>query len=421
MGAVEDGISYLTAQSGASLMALFWFTILFEIPRYTLSFLAAAIAAARTGRAPSADPSDHRISVIVAGHNERDAIERCVMSLREQSVVPDEIIVVSDGSGDGMAGRLGELRDRGLITQALATDLRAGKAAATNLGLRWATGDIILNVDCDCSYDRHAIKRIIAPFADSEVGAVSGNILVRNPQASLVATFQAIEYLISISLGKQASAFKDQVVCVSGAFGAFRRTALDSVNGLDVGGGEDLDVTIRMRCAGWRMGFAADAICYTDVPDTMRSFLSQRYRWEGDALRLRYRKHLALMNPLSHRFQLSELMHEIDFIVFHVIGSIMLPFYVAWLFLSYGMLAPLILLAAQAGLVLLDLVAFILSALVTPKFRSLPLLPYVIGFGTFNGIIMRHIRLAAYMREWLFNASARDNYVPEKVRLVRRW
>ncbi len=72
---------------------------------------------------------------------------------------------------------------------------------------------------------------------------------------------------------------------VSGAFGAFRRTALDSVNGLDVGGGEDLDVTIRMRCAGWRMGFAADAICYTDVPDTMRSFLSLRYRWEGDAMR----------------------------------------------------------------------------------------------------------------------------------------
>ncbi len=127
------------------------------------------------------------------------------------------------------------------------------------------------------------------------------------------------------------------------------------------------------------------------------------------------------MNPLSHRFQLSKLMHEIDFIVFHVIGSIMLPFYVAWLFLSYGILAPLILLAAQAGLVLLDLVAFILSALVTPKFRSLPLLPYVIGFGTFNGIVMHHIRLAAYMREWLFNASVGDNYVPEKVRLIRRW
>ncbi len=164
LGAVEDGISYLTAQSNASLLALFWFTILFEIPRYTLSFLAAAIAVARTGRAPSADPSDHRISVIVAGHNERDAIERCVMSLREQSVVPDEIIVVSDGSGDGMAQRLGELRDRGLITQALATDLRAGKAAA--------------------------IKRIIAPFADTEVGAVSGNILLRNPQASLVSPFR---------------------------------------------------------------------------------------------------------------------------------------------------------------------------------------------------------------------------------------
>ena len=65
LGALEDGITYLTSQSGASLMALFWFTILFEIPRYTLSFLAAAIAAARAGRdRPRAPPSDqvHRMS-----------------------------------------------------------------------------------------------------------------------------------------------------------------------------------------------------------------------------------------------------------------------------------------------------------------------------------------------------------------------
>jgi len=34
---------------------------------------------------------------------------------------------------------------------------------------------------------------------------------------------------------------------------------------------------------------------------------------------------------------------------------------------------------------------------------------------------MRFVRLAAYLQEWLFNASATDNYVPEKVRLLRKW
>ena len=34
---------------------------------------------------------------------------------------------------------------------------------------------------------------------------------------------------------------------------------------------------------------------------------------------------------------------------------------------------------------------------------------------------MRFVRLAAYMDEWLFNSSARDTYVPEKVQILRRW
>ena len=421
LAAIGDGLDYLTSQSGASLIALFWFTILFEIPRYTMSFLAASIQAVG-GRRESPTPQWRpRISVIVAGHNERDSIERCVLSLHEQSLPPDEIIVVSDGSIDGMDAKLRELRRRGLIDRAHATDLRAGKSAATNLGMRWATGDIILNVDCDCSYDRHAIRNIVAPLHNPSVGAVSGNILVRNANASLTATFQAIEYLISISLGKQAALLSDQVVCVSGAFGAFRREALASVNGIDVGGGEDLDVTLRLRSAGWDIGFAADAICYTDVPETMRALLNQRYRWEGDAIRLRYRKYLPLMNPFSERFKLTELLHEVDFIVFHILGAAMLPFYIAYLFLTLGEFAVIVLLAAQAGLILLDLIAFVLAALSTPRARSLSLLPFVIGFGVFNGVVMRSIRLIAYMREWLFNASAEDNYVPAKVRLVRKW
>ena len=44
-----------------------------------------------------------------------------------------------------------------------------------------------------------------------------------------------------------------QVVCASGAFSAFRRTALEEVGGFDVGGGEDLDATLRMGKNGWRI------------------------------------------------------------------------------------------------------------------------------------------------------------------------
>jgi len=59
------------------------------------------------------------------------------------------------------------------------------------------------------------------------------------------------------------------------SFSAFRKTALESVLGLDAGGGEDLDLTLRLRKAGWGVWFSPESICYTDVPDTFAAFIRQ--------------------------------------------------------------------------------------------------------------------------------------------------
>ncbi len=416
---VQDGLNYVMSLDMTTLFALFWLTIIFELPRTIFLFFASLVFPLRVP--PTNSRESRKVSLIIAGHNEAGSIERCVRSMHEQSRPPDEIIVVSDGSTDAMPTVIRNLQRRGLIDQAHSTQLRAGKAAAMNLAERWVTGDIIVNVDCDCSFHRHAIRNILVPFGDPEIGAVSGNILVRNEKAGLVATFQAIEYLISMSLAKRAQTLFEQVTCVSGAFSAFRRRALNDVSGADAGSGEDFDLTLRLRKAGWRIGFAHRAICYTDVPATLHSLVKQRFRWERDALRLRYRKHGDLMNPFSSNFKMSEFFHEIEFVLFHVIAAAVLPFYLIWLFVTYGDIAQLILIAVLLGSMVLEGCVFLMAALSSPDARSLALVPFSLAFGLYQGLFMRFVRLAAYLDEWLFNASARDNYVPEKVQILRRW
>jgi cellulose synthase/poly-beta-1,6-N-acetylglucosamine synthase-like glycosyltransferase len=418
-GVISNGFDYLSAQSFQSLLALFWFVLIFEIPRYGLSFIAAAFFARKAAPSIAAARSAGRISVIIAGHNEEHAIETCVLSLWEQSLIPAEIVVVSDGSSDRMRSKLGDLLRRGLIHKAHATDLRSGKSAATNMAKRLADGDIVINIDCDCSFDRDAFKNIVAPFADPRIGAVSGNILTRNYRETIISTFQAIEYLISISLGKQALDIIDQISCASGAFSAFRSEAMDEVGGLDSGGGEDLDITLRLRSAGWKIKFASDAICYTDTPSTLLALTKQRFRWERDAIRLRYRKHSNLLNPLSPNFRLSEAYHELEFLFFNVLASAVLPFYMLWLFAAYGDVALSVLISAQVGMALVDLVVFALAAHATPRANALALAPYVLGYSLFNGFVMRFVRLLAYLQEWIFQTSYRDTYVPDKVHNVR--
>ena len=86
---IADGLNYLTSQSGESLVKLFWFVLIFEVPRYTASFLTAAfLGRPHTVEAPigSKRPS---VSAVVVGHNEEGGIERCVRSLLEQSRSPE--------------------------------------------------------------------------------------------------------------------------------------------------------------------------------------------------------------------------------------------------------------------------------------------------------------------------------------------
>ena len=428
MSAAELGLSLLLNQSALSLLFIFWYTLVFEIPRYGFPVLALALGygASTIDRRWSARPPSRAhpiglVSVIVVGHNEAHSLDLCVRSLREQSYDDLEIIIVSDGSFDATRGVAARLVRQGLATRMFATDLRAGKSAGINLALAACRGEVIVNVDCDCSYDRFAIEELLKAFDDPTVGGACGDIRPRNGDASLVARFQEIEYLLAISLGKLVGTAVDQVTCLSGAFGGFRKEALLSVGAFDVGGGEDLDVTLRLRARGWRTRFVPGAICYTDVPDTFLALVRQRQRWERDCVRLRYRKHRAVMMPHAARFDLAEAAHQWEFFVFNVVGSVAFPFYLVWLFATYGDSALPILIAMQLGLFLLDGAVLLLAGAITGQPVLRRMVVYLIGFSVFTSYVMRFVRLWAYLQEWLLFASTRDNYVPHQVRVLRKW
>ena len=233
--------------------------------------------------------------------------------------------------------------------------------------------------------------------------------------------FQEIEYLLTISMSKRIGNALDQVICLSGAFGAFRRSALESVGFFDVGGGEDLDATMRLRDHGWRVIFAENAVCYTDVPTSFSALARQRLRWDRDSIWVRYRKHWRAMSPFHTRFQLREALHQWDFLLFGVLAAVIFPIYTLWLFGTYGSFAFSILLAIQIVITAADLLTMAIAALVTGRTDALRLVFLIPGFSFFNGYIMKSIRLLAYYQEIFFSSSREDNYIPARVRSVRSW
>ena len=408
----------------AAWLSMFWFMILLEIPRYTLSFL--AVFALSFMKKRQLTPAQKRyldnlkLSVVVAGHNEADAMAKCLRSLGEQTRKIDEIIVIDDGSTDGMREMINELKRQGKITIAVANQVRCGKAASCNFGFILSKGDIIINLDADCSYDFDAMEKLIEPFADPRVGATTGSIGVRNFAHSAVTAYQSIEYLISIALGKRAADMLDLVVCASGAFGAFRREAVDQIGIMAPGPGEDFDMTLRLRRAGWRIRFAADSWCFTDTPATVAALVRQRRRWDRDTVRTRMRKFRDVFRPRRRKFLLLETYEHCEWLVLNGLVTVVFPIYVVWMFLIYGAGAWYILGFVALIYMFLDGLAFLMALHVCKRYDGRMvwiMAPYLLTFGAFNGIFMRLVRLYAFYEEWVFRASLTDSYSPSRVSL----
>lgn len=89
-----------------------------------------------------------KISVIVPIYNIIDCLERCVMSIVNQTYSDLEIILVDDGSTDGTEKLVDELALRDGRIKVIHKE-NGGSSSARNLGLTHATGEYIGFIDSD--------------------------------------------------------------------------------------------------------------------------------------------------------------------------------------------------------------------------------------------------------------------------------
>ena len=356
------------------------------------------------------------VSILCPGKNEHDSMPKTIDSLLKQDYPNIEIIAIDDGSTDHTWEAIQTFKGHAKVRLFRREDA-GGKSSAANMGLSLSVkGDIIVIVDSDSEYEKNAISEIVKPFIlDPNVGGVSANLRVRNWDKNLITRFQAVDYLHSISLGRRFTSWIGTLAVCSGAFGAFRRSAIEAVGGWDVGPGEDGDLTLKIRKLGYRIRFAPEAICYTDVPETWGDWWKQRRRWNRGLIRYKMRKHLDMANPCSEHFKISNLLLILDVFYFRIFLCYSFFIYFAGALIFAIEYVPLILmltfLAYFVSNLLIIGVQLYYSDRVFEDFQilisSLIMYPY--------RILQRIIRLISLTKELLFRESYTDPYVPKRV------
>ncbi|UOD49979.1 glycosyltransferase [Orrella daihaiensis] len=389
--------------------------IALEIPRYTLAIFALGIT--KIFRPTQHLRSNKSVTAIIPSYNGGADLRNTVHSLIRQKTTLHEIIVVDDGSSDGSCDFLEALSQEHANLRLLRHSHRAGKSAAINHAAYLATGELLLVVDHDTSLDPDACLRLACAFEDTSVAAASGNLLVGNLNRNPLTALQSLEYMLAITIGRGFLNQLNAMSCCSGAFSMFRADAYRLVGGMNVGPGEDLEITLRLRHAGYKIRFVDSALAETSVPSTIGSLFKQRLRWDGDAIAIRLLMYRELSffkagEPLSGSLQ------RFDYILLELLPTIIFPFYLVMLWVDYGTSMIDILTALYIALFWLYALNIVLAMIITKRrvglldVLVLPLMPI------YQGVILRLVRLVGISDEILLARSHNDPLVPRQVRLA---
>lgn len=206
------------------------------------------------------------VSVIIPAYNAEEKLSACLDALLEQSVLPDEIIVVDDGSTD-QTKKVAEAYS--LVT--VLTQKNQGPARARNAGAEKAKSTIIVFVDSDCIPEKNWLEEMLKPFEDSNVAGVQG--AYRSRQKSLTARFDQADIEYRYEHMQRAK----KLYWIATYSAAYRRTIFLAEGKFDESfpraSGEDAELSYLLAENGHQLVFSPRAIVYHTHPDSPLKYL----------------------------------------------------------------------------------------------------------------------------------------------------
>ena len=180
--------------------------------------------ARRSSGPSSATPT---VSAVMVVRNEESVIARKLDNLLTLDYPQGnlEVIVVSDGSSDRTPAILASYA-RDSRVRALMKPEPHGKAAGLNDAIQLATGEVLLFTDARQQIESGALRFLIENFADPDVGAASGELMLGDPTSGETGKGMGLYWRIEKEIRELESA-SGSVVGVTGAIYCARRNLIE--------------------------------------------------------------------------------------------------------------------------------------------------------------------------------------------------
>ncbi len=236
------------------------------------------------------------VTIIVPAYNESITIEKTIDNLLQTEYPNYNVMFVDDGSKDDTVEKVKSTFGHFSKIKIYAKQ-NGGKASALNYGISLCETEFVVCIDADTVLLPNAIAQMMQFFTHQNVGAVAGNVKVGNKK-NMLTNWQSIEYITAQNIDRLALDYINGITIVPGAIGAFRKSAIVKAGGFTSDTlAEDCDLTIRMNKQGFTIRNCNTAIAMTEVPETVKPLLQQRFRWNYGVMQSFWKNKNACFNP----------------------------------------------------------------------------------------------------------------------------
>lgn len=227
-------------------------------------------------------------AAVIVAHDSAAHLPAALRGLRAQLAPGDELVVVDSGSGDGSAAAARAADPQALVLEA---GRNVGFAGGCAIGAEASRAPLLLFLNPDAELRPGCLDALRAA-ADTQPDWGAWQALVLLPEGGLVNSAGGVTHWLGFGWAggcdEPVASVRSEPHAVSFASGAalvVRRSAWSAVGGFDPEYfmyGEDLDLSLRLRLAGWEVGLVPAALVehdYEFVKGAYKWFHLERNRW----------------------------------------------------------------------------------------------------------------------------------------------